>query len=397
MVAQRQIDIQVSSHTEQLAPNMALIERLLAELRAENDEILEENRKFRARIAYLENELDIRTEDRDRKDDLIKWTRKLFANKTVPMACKLVLWYFNFAFFCMRPETTGYEMRIGVEDAAEALGISKSTVKRSTDKAENFDVLTRRYEDVKFEDGSKITLAHITLSDVVATPDSILMEKEQGGKRQKGCRVDGTPLNAYTVRHCPAHGEISVYGQPGNPKGANHDIMIDDFLRFYQDRIPYALDKKQDAFGGNEPAPAEMIDAQPSEPVRINSQVSQMQDALTNSEPIAETISQEIHSQKQDEIQNDGDQAHHILADRQQLDAEHSKPKTAASCIEHHYTTMEQHVTVCHAQQPLNKNGEPAHGLDKWVSYRECGSTQWQWSESDQARICAKCWTPQPE
>jgi hypothetical protein len=338
-----------------------------------------ENRQWLERYPTLEDELTRREEERDRYKWLIDWTCDLFRNKTIPQACKLVLWYFHFAFFCMRPETTGSEMRIGVETTAEALGVSKGTVRRATDKAENCDVLKRRYEDIKLDDGGKMTLAHITLSDIVVTPKGIVMEKAHGGERHKICpRCKSEQVDRYTVQYCRCCNKNDWYGQPGNRNDA------DVSRAQHAENMPlYKNGKIQDGFGKNEQDLPTDCPPVAADPVRINSQA-----------PAEQTIAA---PKIQDEIQNDSDQAHHILPAIRQLDAEHTSTKEHGKLHFNHPAKMEQHVMVCHASIALNKDGKPAHGLEKVKGHQECGSTQWQWSAQDGCRVCKKCWTPAPD
>jgi len=298
--------------------------------------VTDENRQLRARIADLEErqdafdqaprirELEEQLAEREARlsafersgadtywhekyEGLLEWSKNLFGNKSIPIACKLVIWQFYMAISLLHAKPTGEECRVSVEETATRLGISKSTVRRAADKALAFDVLQRRYEPIECDNGDKLTFMHIRLNDVVDRPEQIKMDNEHGGKRQKGCSVDGEPLNAYTVRHCPTHHSISLYGQPGNPSGTDPEIMIDDFIRKYQNRVPLALGKKQDAF---EPAPTSHhihVDQAPviSEPEHnilettgreIIHQQPQKPDALSAIEQIQSKVEQQIDS-----------------------------------------------------------------------------------------------------
>ena len=90
-----------------------------------------------------------------------------------------------------------------LEQTADALGISTSTVRKATDKAEMWEVLQRDYESVTTEKGDKITLMHLQLNDVIAHPDRIVMEKRHGGARVRKCPKCGTEdVDRYTVQYC---------------------------------------------------------------------------------------------------------------------------------------------------------------------------------------------------
>jgi uncharacterized C2H2 Zn-finger protein len=140
-------------------------------------------------------------------------------------------------------------MHIGVEDTANALGISKDTVRNATDKAEMWEVLQRRYEPYETKDGDKRTRVHITLSEATAHPDSIQMAKLHGGKRIKKCPKCGSEdVDRYTVQYCRHCNKNAWYGQPGLRADA-------DVTRAQQaeNTSLYTSSKKQDAFDTHEP------------------------------------------------------------------------------------------------------------------------------------------------
>lgn len=375
-----------------------LRDQLILDLESDNQELRAENTDLRARIAELEESPDERIAELQRRiaelqtrhyeqvkryEDYLEWMCKLFANKTIPEACRLVLWQFYYVFFRMRNQTVGEELRIGVEHTAAAMGISTSTVSTATKRLETWEILKKREEKTTKDNGDPMTLVHITLNDAVEHPENIRMANTHGGARVKKCSKCGSEdVDRYTVQYCRHCDENSWYGQPG--------LRADADVRLAQNasNTPlYKSGKKQDAFEDDE----RDLPEEPS----ISSISSRLDQALAAAQH--QTARAKERAQKQDAF----DQAAGISSapagaplppDQDQLEAEHTCKTSAASC----YGPMIQNVTVCQTLIRLNKDGTPAHGLDKVVSSRSCGSTQWQWSDSDQRRVCAKCWTPQP-
>lgn len=361
---------------------LAAANQRIAQLEAERDQ---------ARLE-LDHERRLRTEQYNRYFALFDWMRKLFANKSIPEACKLVLWQFYTVFFFMRAQATSEEMRISVEGTAAALGISTSTVRKATDKAEAWDVLKRRYEPITTGNGEKITRVHIELNDITAHPEHIQMEKLHGGKRVKKCPKCGSEdVDRYTVQYCRCCDENSWYGQPG----LRNDADVVKAQRAQHTPL-YKSGQKQDAFTDSEHEPDPLalseridkaLDATQHQAARARDRATPTQEAPApcdspNDELPASTVTTQVAApQKQDAFEQE----------TAQLATEH---------LPHSYNgkllVMEMPVTRCCARMALNKHGEPAHALEKIVSRQECGSTQWFWSDGEQRRVCAKCWTPRP-
>jgi hypothetical protein len=324
-------------------------------------------------------------EQLERCQALINWTRTLFSNDTIPQACKLVLWQFYMVFFLMRPTISGEEMRIGVEETAAALGISTSTVRNATNRAEEYGVLKRRYEPYKTQDGEKRTFVHIMLDHVVESPADIKMEKIQGGARIKKCPKCGTEeVDRYTVQYCSCCNENRWYAQPG--LRADADVAKAMNAPNYPGHEKM---QKQLAFNEHEPDAAQLSS-------RLNTAIATV-DAAQPAEVVTELPAIEKpfrRTKKQDafaQTSTSHDQAAHILpaSAPAQLATEHPITSNRVKL-----PMIEQKTISCKAMMPLNKFGQPAHALDPVKSYRPCGCTDQIWSHELQQRVCAECWTP---
>jgi hypothetical protein len=353
----------------------------------ENSQLREQFEDLKQRFADLERR---HTEQHQRYQEHLDWTRHLFANTTIPAACKMVLYHFYTVFFFMRPDIIGEEMQIGVEDTAKAVGMSTSTVRKATDKAEMWDVLTRKYENYETADGEKRTKVHITLAETVAHPEHIQMEKLHGGPRVKRCSKCGSEdVDRYTVQYCRHCDENDWYRQPGTRSDADTERAQNA-----KNTPLYTESKKQDAFDTSEHDP---------EPITLSNQIdaaieildTQQQNTLARAQKQDASAALQVITVTEIPTRDDVGQDEFITPAPEQLAAEHSLYPY------HGKLQMEQHVATCHARFLLNTEGKPAHAMvnghpEKIESSRECGSTQWQWSEVDQCRVCAKCWTPQP-
>jgi len=283
-------------HNDDQSQQLAMQARIVLDQEATIHAINDENRQLRARIVELEDEkqdafdqaphireLEQQLAERDKQirafeqlgadtywhekyAGLLDWSKNLFANRSIPLACKLVIWQFYMMISLLRAKPTGEEVRISVEETAANLGISKSTVRRAADKALAFDVLQRRYEPIERDNGDKLTLMHIRLNNVVDRPELIEMDNVHGGARTKKCpKCKSEDIDRYTVQYCRECQTTAWYGQPGIRSDAN----VLDAQRSVAEQTPMvhsAIDpnRKQDAF---EPEP-ETIN--PTE-VRINS------------------------------------------------------------------------------------------------------------------------------
>jgi hypothetical protein len=206
------------------------------------------------RIAELETRLqhseDQRMQQYMNYSHLLDWIKNILPNTTIPSGCKVTYIFLFFLFHSMRHQIVEEELHVPIAAIADGTGQSTSAVHDHLAKAAAHDLLTR--DDIKEQVGEdeKRTIVHLTLHQPILEPEHIDLQKKQGGKRQKGCKIDGTPLDRYTVTHCPTHGEIGLYGQPGTPKDADENIMIDDFIRKYENRVPRALAKRRDPVTG---------------------------------------------------------------------------------------------------------------------------------------------------
>lgn len=177
-----------------------------------------------------------------------EWRAHLLTNETISNpSCKLVaahLWENGL-------ESTDGELQFFKEDIATHLGCNPDTVANAIKRLRDYDVINVRTKDIILPDGTKHKDAETYISrNTLKDPTSIRMEKKQGAAKPKVCFRDGTLLHNYTVRHCPTHGEIGLYGQPGLPREANELLMVDDFIRKYQNRVPRALSDYRDPFTG---------------------------------------------------------------------------------------------------------------------------------------------------
>jgi len=369
----------------ELGQLLAVANQRIAQLEAERDQVR----------AELDRERRLRTEQYNRYFALFDWMRKLFANKSIPEACKLVLWQFYTVFFFMRAQATGEEMRISVEGTAAALGISTSTVRKATDKAEAWDVLTRRYEPITTSDGEKITLVHIELNDITAHPEHIQMEKLHGGKRIKKCPKCGSEdVDRYTVQYCRCCDENSWYGQPGLRNDA--DVVK---AQRAQNTPLYKSGQKQDAFEDGEHEP---------DPIALSNRLDQALDATQHQAAQARDRAREHEARAPYDLPTDELLTSTTVPTQaptvEKQDAfEQEATEFATEHLPYSQSSklpvMEMSLTRCRAHIALNKDGEFAHALEKIVSYQECGSTRWIWSSDEQRRVCANpdCGTPLPE
>jgi hypothetical protein len=302
----------------------------------------------------------------------------------------MVLWHYYTTLFLMRANTIGEEMRIGVENTAEALGYSTSTVRKATDKAEMWDVVTRRYEDYKTADGEKRSLMHITLAETVAHPERIEMEKLHGGPRVKRCSKCGSEdVDRYTVQYCRHCDENDWYRQPGTRSDADTERAQNA-----KNTPLYTGCKKQDAFDTSEHDP---------DPIALSNQIdttleiidTQHQNTLARAQKQDASPALQVITVSEIPTTNDDSQAEFISPAPEQLAAEHSLHTY------HGKLQMEERTVTCKAVTLLNAEGEPAHAMfkghpEKVEGKRVCGSTRWIWSEVNECRICARCRTPQP-
>lgn len=428
MISQVEISAQQSRMNDlsldELRQALAFCYRHIADQEQQVTDLESDNHQLRLQVADLEDELQRREEERDRFKKLIDWLRDLLANRTIPTAVKLTLFHFWFVFFMMRNEQTGNEMRIGVEAAAAALGCDKGTVKKATDKAEQFGLLTRRYEPITTSSGDKITLAHITLHDAVSKPDQIVMEKTHGGKRTPQCPQCGSDnVDRYTVQYCRHCNENDWYVQPGTRSDAPYELA-----QAATNRAVYGKGQKQDAFQHQEieepcstdeqksVSPASMVassdvqsastahsqaarsDSSPSQVGTIKRSAQELEQPRTNLETVGANSLPKTTSKKQDAF----DQAHHVLPSRPaQLAAEHTHNKGSKLQPPSTPLVVKERKVVCHAAIALNKDGKAVQAMvnghsEKIASYQECGSSRWQWSDNDGCAVCASCWTPMP-
>jgi hypothetical protein len=387
-------------------------------------ELEERNRRQDQQISELQDELRHvqadnlrRRESEERYMALFDWTRKLFANKSIPAAVKFVLWHCYMCIIFMRPSPVGEELRIGMESAGAALGCDTGTVRKAIDKAEAWELMQRRYETVKDANGDTKKFVYITLNEALTAPESIQMEKRHGGARERRCPHCGsTDVDRYTVQHCRHCHTNAWYGQPGLRADAN----VLDAQKAQNHMIHSAIapadetDKKQDAFG-----PSASFAPDEPDPIAVSNRLEVMIDQTE------ERINSQ--GQKQDAFGGQDDE----FADRCDCGAEvwrysatgmpycepcwHTTHLSAGGAAP--LPTTEREVFT-----PLDDQGEapitagnvasaqlaaehsPSHSHGKLPEMelhrpvcRHCGPIpQWIWSPVDQARICPKCYSPQP-
>jgi hypothetical protein len=418
------------AHERAEAENRQLRERL-AELEEERER--QDEAGTCPQCTHLRAELARRTESERRLQSLINWTTDLLANKTIPAACKLVLWYFYSTFFCMRPQTSDEEMHIGVEECADATGISKDTVRKATDRLEMFELATRRYEPYQTTDGEKRTLVHITLDRATEHPAAIRMEKTHGGKRIPRCpKADcqSTDVDRYTVQYCRACDTSAWYGQPG--LRADADILAAKRATSLEGVMISGSVKKQDAFALSQQIDTAIIATEtitrartrPSSEPDTTGTTSKKQDAFAESEhdsaqiaPASPITCTTCHTHIEDA------QDFYFTETGQPYCSQHG-PRAASAApasanvpandlprcptedesddgppipIVKAFSPMTRHDPLpCQAHMQLNKYGQPAHALEKVVKVVACGSTRQKWSRELGCRVCAECETPTP-
>ncbi len=180
--------------------------------------------------------------------NFLYWILDLFRNKTIPIGCKVTFLFLYIHLASMRNPIVGQEQKVTLGYIAEGTAQYYGTVSKHLAQFIEHDVIERREdEESKRDKEDPKTIYYWTPQEIIMHPADIDLEKkEHGGKTKKGCHKDGTPLNRYTVTHCPVHGEIGLFDQPGTPKEADDGLMIDDFIRKYQNHVPRALSYRRD-------------------------------------------------------------------------------------------------------------------------------------------------------
>lgn len=199
----------------------------------------EQTRQHLAELERRHDDLEHRhTEQHGHYADAFKWLQKLMANITIPPACKLVLLCIFLKFYFVRYRIVGEEMKVGVEETAQAIGMSTSTVRKATDKYQAHNVLTRRYEPYTTEKGEKRTRVHLTLNDIVLDPSHIELENEHGGVRAKGCKNTQCPTldpmdteehrepDSYRAEYCDTCDTVMLDTLPGLRADADPSLAI---------------------------------------------------------------------------------------------------------------------------------------------------------------------------
>lgn len=175
------------------------------------------------------------------------WMLQTLNNKSIPSGETTTFIALYTIFAAMRNPVTNSELQVTLQEIASKAGKSTSAVSDHIAKAEHFNLLTRRDVRPTKDSDKKETIVHITLHDAFLEPEHIDLNNKIGGvRKKKGDR--------YTVLHQPETGEIGLYVQPGTPKEADETIMIDDFIRKYQNRVRNAL-KGTDLCPNNNPNP----------------------------------------------------------------------------------------------------------------------------------------------
>jgi len=303
----------LTTDNQWLATNNRQLRERNAELEEQNlVPPTEEAQQLYRRVDELEKEnQQLRDQQYKHSSKVFDWLKKLLTNTTIPAGCKITYIYLYILFSFMRQTIIDDELQVSLSQIAQATGQSTSAIADHLKRASTHDLLTRH--DIKQEtgEGETRTIVHLTLHEAILDPEHINLEKAQGGKRQKGCRLDGTPLDNYTVRHCPTHGEISIYRQPGTRKEADEMVMVDDIIRKYHNRVPNALEhtphKKQDAFEDDQHQAEQIaklshqIDTaiNHTEQVRINREEGQKQDAFVEQHTSSPTVDEATEQEYQ--------------------------------------------------------------------------------------------------
>jgi len=377
---------------------------------------------------------------------LYDWTKKLFANTTVPTACKMVLWFLYHSFyFTQSNNMVDSEKHITIQEIASGLGCDEKTVRNACRKTDLWNVTTTRHEDIPLEGGKKLkdAMVYFTMHETVEHPETIKMEKLQGGDRTKKCPKCGSEdIDRYTVQYCRCCNENDWYFQPTTRNDAPYEMA-----QKAKNRLPYGKGAKQDAPDNFPTGTTEKQDALREKMDRIITEVDTELVAIHtenatlpagpgvgNTEDPANDPYQQaektlmdllnigyelqflpdgrknikrtgttkapnsVLAQLKEQIIKHEDILRDFLTtppneaflqekalELAQLDAEHSNTVSRARC-------SEPQAAVCHSRTPLNKRGEPAKGLDKIVSYSgECGSTHFYYSTEEKIHRCRKC------
>jgi hypothetical protein len=409
-----------------------IFDEVLEELnteRAENWKLREQLAEKDEQIATLEDQLDHSEKQRTQQymhyAGIMEWIQKLFHNATIPAACKLVLFY----FYLTHGSFTGREMRIGVEEAAKAIGMSTSTVRKATDKFQSYDILKRRYEPVTTDSGDKITLVHIALEDAIKNPDKIEMENNHGGQRAKVCHKPDCRSNnvdRYTLQYCRDCAGTEWYGQPGLRNDADVEEAKKSIAVDYVGKHPHLSKDATTSSPGpdniqNEKQDAFEIDL---ESQRYNAAVDLITNLIThgleleylpngqrrlnhvgNSTSTATEIAHlktqikeydsEIRSMRAD-IQTAQAEKQDAFTPQVEEFSQANQLATQPNITETRQVEYTPPTVTCHAQVPVGKFKQPVKALEKVKGWTECGSTRWMWHEAERIHVCAECWAPLP-
>jgi len=245
------------------------------------------------------------------------------------------------------------------EDIAEKCGVSASTVGRvvkKVAKAGGWDA--QRSKPIDLGNGKYKTETAFALKNIIDRPDLVLFEKHSGGARLRVDKGTGEALDTMSMDYSRSQEQVVLRmlpGQRGDLNPMNFITAIKEDRYFFDPHTHNRVlnltqgEQKQDAFSELIASPTEYAPG-----TSLREAVDQLDEAIAQKHPAFRFES--------------------------------------FAGVE-----MVEHVTVCRAREALNKDGQPAHKLDSIVSWRECGSTDWQWNKKGGFRECAHCWTRQPQ
>jgi hypothetical protein len=330
------------------------------------------------------------TEQSTRFGTLLDWMADLLANSTIPVKCKLVSLHFYLVFWLSRWNIANEEKRIGIQDTADALGYSVSTIEDAIKKLEMWEIIKTRHEDYTTEDGEKRSLVHVTNNDVFEHPRHIVMENRHGGQREPRCpKCGSTNVDRYTVQNCRDCNTNAWYGQPG--------LRADADVTRAHHGINSPLYKKgmsgigQDAQNNKFPSPiVESTDTAIASATTIAQHAAEHQANYTEQQKRqlaaaaakavqrqqAQTAPSDISGINQDAFANEASSPVIVEsadpATATQLAAEHTLILTTASC---------QIIPISSLLRP-------------YASCSQCGPQGWHWSPLYQQHCCNRCNKP---
>jgi len=280
------------------------------------------------------------------------------------------------------------ETTLIMEQVASKAGVSPSTVCRVNKLMNNLNGWEYKLGDKVLENGNYYTPVSIRMQNFLDEPGLLRKEHTAGGARIKGCKNPVCPANGndqaadrFAITYCRDCETVSLDSLPGTPGGADIKKAV---AAIREGR--YLISEQLNNFSNN--SNLLIADDETPEKQVAFELTTQPEAELPALASVVVAVAPSI------EMPNAPDQAELHLPEKQLAFEPAAQPETRISAFET-WGPVEEKVVTCHALVLLNKIGEVAHKLEPVVSSRQCGSTSWQWSDVDQARICAECWTPQ--